>query len=236
MKRILEPEVMQSLEEVMAFEKIVSKTGWVLHNPFVKLFLNLIEAKDQSKHQLTSVLDIGTGTACIPLKIIEKQSMIEAKHQSRSMKIYGLDFSANMLKTALEKINPLISKNIILIQADAKRLPFKNHCFDAVISSNFFHHLSSPSPVLEEINRVVKTDGLILIRDLLRPPAKLILNLLVAIVSLFTGHDRLMRKEYRDSLCGAFTAREWREILSQAPLKGAKFFTEFPHYITIVKK
>lgn len=172
MKRILEPEVMQTIEEVEAFDKIATKVGWALHNPVVKLFLSMIEAK----HQSISVLDIGTGTASVPLKIIEKR---------KDLKIYGLDFSANMLKTALEKINPLISKNIILIQADAKRLPFKNHCFDAVISSNFFHHLASPLPVLEEINRVVKTDGLVLIRDMIRPPARFILNLLVWVVAYF---------------------------------------------------
>lgn len=183
----------------------------------------MIEAKLQS----ISLLDIGTGTASVPLKIMEKR---------KDLKIYCLDFSANMLKTASEKINPLISKNIILIQADAKRLPFKNHCFDAVISSNFFHHLSSPFKVLEEINRVVRTDGLILIRDMLRPPAKLIVNLLVAVVSLFAGHDRLMRKEYHDSLRAAFSFKEWQEILSQSPLKGAQIFSEFPHYITIIKR
>lgn len=174
------------------------------------------------------MLDIGTGTASVPLKIIEKQSMIEAKLQSRTMKIYGLDFSANMLKAASAKVNPLISKNIILIQVDAKRLPFKNHCFDAVISANFFHHLSSPFKVLEEINRVVKTDGLILIRDMLRPPGKLIVNLLVAIVSLFAGHGRLMRKEYHDSLCAAFTAREWRGNLKSIAIKRRKILYRIP--------
>ena len=44
---------------------------------------------------------------------------------------------------------------------DGQHLPFPDHSFDAIFSSNVLEHISHLQPILNEIARVVKTDGVI---------------------------------------------------------------------------
>ena len=46
---------------------------------------------------------------------------------------------------------------------DGKKIPFQNNKFDSVISNQVFEHVFNPDQFLRELNRVLKTDGLLLI-------------------------------------------------------------------------
>lgn len=46
---------------------------------------------------------------------------------------------------------------------DGKKLPFENNSFDSIICSEVFEHVFNLDEVLNELNRVLKTDGVILI-------------------------------------------------------------------------
>jgi len=61
--------------------------------------------------------------------------------------VTAVDYSPSMLK-----INPCGNK----ICADANQLPFKDQAFDMTFCANIFHHITSPSKVLDEIRRVTK--------------------------------------------------------------------------------
>jgi SAM-dependent methyltransferase len=45
------------------------------------------------------------------------------------------------------------------VQADAARLPFRDHSFDAVIASHSLEHMTELGEVLQEMGRVVRRDG-----------------------------------------------------------------------------
>lgn len=48
---------------------------------------------------------------------------------------------------------------------DAMSLPYESDSLDFIIESNMIHHLSKPSLFFEEVNRVLKKDGVLLIQD-----------------------------------------------------------------------
>jgi ubiquinone/menaquinone biosynthesis C-methylase UbiE len=58
-----------------------------------------------------------------------------------------------------------VAQRISFLRADAARLPFADASFGAVVSMNTFHHLAEPRLVLEEMRRVVRPDGKIVISD-----------------------------------------------------------------------
>ena len=59
-------------------------------------------------------------------------------------------------------------------------MPYPDLEFDMVISNSLVHHLPEPLSLFQEIKRLIKMDGAILIRDLIRPENDRIVNELVA--------------------------------------------------------
>ena len=76
------------------------------------------------------------------------------------MRICCLDLSRGMIRKAASKTD---SDKLMLIQADAEHLPFKDSCFDAVLSVNTLEHLDDIPQALREMKRVVKSGGRIVI-------------------------------------------------------------------------
>jgi ubiquinone/menaquinone biosynthesis C-methylase UbiE len=92
------------------------------------------------------ILDIGCGTGHLvrPLSELGEYN--------------GLDISGKMIEHC-RKAYP--GKNFII--GDAENLLFKDDSFDCIVCFWSFHHLGSPSKALEEMRRVLKPDGLLLI-------------------------------------------------------------------------
>ena len=73
-------------------------------------------------------------------------------------KKYGVDISTDMLK-----VNKKTNKNAILKRADASKLPFKNNFFDVTNTSQFIKHTPEYKKVINEMTRVTKPGGIIII-------------------------------------------------------------------------
>jgi len=52
---------------------------------------------------------------------------------------------------------------IDFVKASLPCLPFKNNCFDLVMVVRVFHHLKNSQPSLEEINRILKPGGFLIL-------------------------------------------------------------------------
>ncbi|MBW1670113.1 MAG: class I SAM-dependent methyltransferase [Deltaproteobacteria bacterium] len=76
-------------------------------------------------------LDLCTGTGSVPPFLAEKVG-------SGGL-VVGLDFSSGMLQKAAKKIRKRDTKNIVLIQAEAQHLPFKDKSISAVTCSHAFY-------------------------------------------------------------------------------------------------
>ncbi len=103
------------------------------------------------------ILDIATGTAVIPRKIINKN--IPGIH------ITGLDITESMLRQGKKEISKAhIHTTLSLTCADAMKLPYSDHSFDVVVSGLASHHMDIPV-MLSEMKRVLKSGGLLSIID-----------------------------------------------------------------------
>jgi ubiquinone/menaquinone biosynthesis C-methylase UbiE len=99
-----------------------------------------------------AILDVGCGTG-LHLEIYKKSKC----------NLYGVDNSESMLGVAQARLE----KEADLRKADASQLPFETDFFDLVLCMHVLHEMNSDvrSRVLEEIKRVVKPNGRILLID-----------------------------------------------------------------------
>ncbi len=94
------------------------------------------------------VLDLGAATgAATPL----------LQKRFKGARIVSLDFSAAMLRRNLGK-QRLFSRRAC-VQADARRLPFVEGCFDVVFANQLLPWIDDPAPLCEEVARVLRKDG-----------------------------------------------------------------------------
>ena len=76
---------------------------------------------------------------------------------------YGVDISSKMVEQAEAKSKKYL--NVHFCKSRVEELPFDDHFFDFVISSNAFHHFSNPEKALTEAYRVLKSKGKVYILD-----------------------------------------------------------------------
>lgn len=74
--------------------------------------------------------------------------------------VTGLDFSENMLKIGIEKVDHLRLENVNLIHGNAMELPFEENRFDYVTIGFGLRNVPDYLQVLKEMNRVLKPGGL----------------------------------------------------------------------------
>src|SRR5687768_16272406 len=159
--RILEPEVMDSLEEAVDYDTMDHSA---VNRVFVDDLLTVCPAPGD-------VLDLGTGTALIPIELCRREE---------NCRVMAADAAVSMLQLARNNVETagLIGR-IQASQIDAKQLPYSDGIFDTVMSNSIVHHIPEPLSVLAEAVRVTRSGGLLFFRDLLRPMDQASLDQLV---------------------------------------------------------
>ena len=148
LKRVLEPEVMDTKEEACDYDTMDHST---VNRAFVEDFLSLGKIGE-------TVLDLGAGTAQIP---------IELCRQYEDCRVMAVDLSIEMLELARYNVEVAgLIERIGLDLLDAKQLPFQDDSFHAVISNSIVHHIPNPLDVLKEAVRVTAVGGILFFRDL----------------------------------------------------------------------
>lgn len=188
--RVLEPEVMDTFEEARDYDAMD-------HSEVNRRFVDdLLASGPLGLH----VLDLGTGTALIPIELCRREE---------TCLISAIDLSVQMLDLARYNIEvaSLITR-IRLGHCDSKALPFAPDSFSVVMSNSIIHHIPEPLMVLREAVRVVQLGGLLFFRDLLRPPDLTTLHQLVDTYA--ADADAHQRQMFADSLHAALTLEEVR--------------------------
>ena len=201
MKRILEPEVMDTREEAEAYDAMDHSA---VNVAFVE---RVIELGASEGH----FLDLGTGPAQIPIFLAQR---------CPSIRITGIDLSVNMLTLGEQHVAEAgLADRITLECVDAKALPYPDQSFDGVISNSIIHHLPDPMAAFREISRVIRPGGLILIRDLMRPDTP---EAAQALVDRYAADDTPYQKKLLyDSFLAALTIPEIEAMLAQTSLTDA---------------
>ena len=156
-------------------------------------------------------LDVGTGPAQIPILL--------AQH-CPNLQITAIDLSAEMLKIAKRHVaDEALTERITLELVDAKELPYPDNSFDGLISNSIVHHIHDSLSALKEMGRVVKPDGVVLIRDLIRPETPADAQ---AFVDRYAADDTpYQQKLYYDSFLASFTLAEVNQMLTQMDMPSA---------------
>ncbi|WP_373543321.1 class I SAM-dependent methyltransferase [Chamaesiphon sp.] len=216
MDRILEPEVMDTWLEATAYDAMDFSS---VNTAFAT------DAIDADPHAVT-ILDIGTGTARIPILMCQ---------QRPQYLITGIDLAQSMLIIGRRNVEEAkLTQRIKLERVDSKRMPYPNLEFDLVVSNSLVHHLPNPLSLFAEIQRLVKLDGAILIRDLIRPENDDIVNDLVAKIG--GDYDAHQQQLFRDSLKAALTIAEVQELIDRVGLLQIKLTQSSELHWTIERK
>ena len=213
MQRILEPEVMDSWEEAVEYDAM---DFTAVNAAFAQraIELGLPQAK---------VLDAGVGTARIPILICQ---------QCPQWQITAIDLAKNMLAIGSQNVQQAgLQAQIVLQYADAKQLPYADGYFDMAISNSLIHHLPDPLTFLVELKRVLKPNGAILIRDLMRPATEEIVNTFVD--SIGSEYSDRQKQLFRDSLHAAFTLDEVEQLILSAGLSNVKIYQSSDRHWTV---
>ena len=195
MKRILEPEVMGSPEEAVAYDAMDH------HEVNFQFVQDLIAAGCPPRG---SVLDLGTGTAQIPIELCRVLPEI---------KVVGIDLSEEMLLLAEKRIAlSAFGKRIRLENADAKKIPDQVTQYDICVSNSIVHHIPAPVDIFSQAVRVTRTGGLFFWRDLVRPDSDVELQHLV---QTYAGQENEHQKRlFADSLYAALRLEEVQSLVA----------------------
>jgi ubiquinone/menaquinone biosynthesis C-methylase UbiE len=148
--RTLEPEVMDTAQEASDYDAMD-------HAEVNARFCNDLLALRRPGR----VLDVGTGTALIPIELCRRAHDVEA---------HAIDLASSMLAIARRNVGRAeLGARIHIESGDAKSMRWEDGAFDTVISNSVIHHMPDPGHVLREMRRLVGPGCMLFVRDLVRP-------------------------------------------------------------------
>jgi ubiquinone/menaquinone biosynthesis C-methylase UbiE len=206
--RTLEPEVMDSAEDASQYNDMdhsqpnQSFVEDMIH--FLRTDESVAAELDDDHAELIDVLDVGTGTALIPVALCE---------QHASFRVIAIDLAVNMLELANYNVQASeCCQQIQLMHTDAKTLDFDSEMFDLVMSNSIIHHIPEPQACLAEMIRVMSPDGAIFVRDLLRPADE---QTVESLVETYAGDESdYSRQLFRQSLHASLSLEEIQQLVA----------------------
>ena len=166
------------------------------------------------------VLDVATGTGDLAIAIAELNPG----------KIIGIDISAKMLEIGRRKMEERgLNHMISLEQADAENIPFPDNSFDAITVAFGVRNFENLEKGLNEMRRVLRKDGMMLILEFSHPPS-------FPMKQLYSGYSRFIipltgrlisgnSKAYSylpESVAAFPSGRNFLEILQKLDLKNSR--------------
>jgi ubiquinone/menaquinone biosynthesis C-methylase UbiE len=123
--------------------------------------------------------------------------------------VTGIDITPAMLEQAQSMAKQRGLSNLTWQQGDIESLPFADARFSLVLSRYAFHHFLNPKVVLEEMIRVCRPGGRILIADVALPPEK---------VEAYNALEKLRDPSHTRAL----TLEEFQSLFSQTNLQNVR--------------
>ncbi len=167
------------------------------------------------------ILDIATGTADLAIEALKLNPE----------KIFGVDLSEEMLENGRKKLQKkgLIDK-IELLKGDSEKLIFDDNKFDAVTVSFGVRNFQNLEKGLEEMRRVLKPGGMLMILEFSQPKNKLILPLysfysskVTPQIGKFIAGDKEAYSYLHDSVSLFPSGNEFAKILTKTGYRDIKF-------------
>jgi ubiquinone/menaquinone biosynthesis C-methylase UbiE len=174
-------------------------------------------------------LDIGTGSGRLAIELI--------KNVKRESRVIGLDLSSDMLnKAEVKAAQSALADRLSLVRGSGSALPFADGSFDLVISYASLHHWRQPESVINEIIRVLKENGRVLIRDNRRVIGRPFWEVFIRLMGCLMSRKRYLN--WRRVILASYTLPEVEALIKKTNLKNYRIgtdFVKFDLYIEAVK-
>ncbi len=154
------------------------------------------------------ILDVGCGPGWFPLELAEV---------APNAHVTGVDLSHPMTVTAVaHAANHRSVERVHFAQARGEVLPFADGTFDLVVSTLALHHLQDPVAALEELRRVVRPSGRIVVFDTRRNLHPWLWTALKVSQAFVDGLALCENGEPAASIGASYTASEAQRLALQA--------------------
>ena len=157
---------------------------------------------------LAQVVDLGCGPGDIAMRL---------NRAAATTRITGVDGSRAMLAIARQALHAAgLEANVTFLEGRLPGVLLPAGSFDLVLSKDMLHHLPDPQVLWSEVRRLGRPGAAVCVMDLSRPATPAAAREIVERVSR-TEHP-LLKTDFYNSLCAAFTADEVRAQLVAAGL------------------
>jgi 2-polyprenyl-3-methyl-5-hydroxy-6-metoxy-1,4-benzoquinol methylase len=202
MKRIAEPELMDSEAQTLAYAQAdFEEANTLFADNFLDRFAGLGPTGQMA--------DLGCGPGDIAIRLAMALP---------GWQVTGIDAGENMLRRARERLESESlgeRVNFRLAYLPDPSLPKKT--WDAVISNSLLHHLPDPLVLWESISGLGVDGAAVQVMDLVRPDSATAARDLVNRYA--DGAPEILREDFYNSLLAAYTISEIQEQLAQAKLE-----------------
>lgn len=157
---------------------------------------------------LRNVVDIGCGPGDVVIRLARAAPQIQ---------ITAIDGSAPMISLARDAVRAAgFQSRVMLAEGYIPGVALQERSYDAVLSKDLLHHLPDPSALWKEVVRLGRPGAAVYVMDLVRPPTPADAHRIVD--SVAANEDPILREDFYNSLCAAFTLDEIGEQLHEASL------------------
>ena len=194
--RVLEPEVMDTPDDAHEYDAMDHSA---VNRAFAADFFAVCP------HPAGTVLDVGTGTAQIPIQMARVHSTV---------RVHAIDLADEMLTLAAANVSAAgFADRVTLEKVNGRQMPFPAGHFAAVVSNSIIHHIPEPFYCLAEMARVCAAGGTLFVRDLFRPSTE---TELAHLVATYAGTATpTQRQLFADSLRAALKLAEVQSLVVQ---------------------
>jgi ubiquinone/menaquinone biosynthesis C-methylase UbiE len=198
--RVLEPELMEDLEQVFAYAKADFK---IPHKQFVQRLKAIVQNPSFSG----TVLDLGCGPGDISCQVAKAFPLC---------KIDAIDGSSLMIAYAVNSMPSGLQARLNFIHGKLPDTILPESSYDLIFSNSLLHHLPDPQILWQVIKQHSKSGTRIAVMDLTRPGTKIMAKTLVEMYA--TNEPKILQSDFYCSLLAAFTPKEINKQLAEAGL------------------
>ncbi len=199
MERVLEPEVMDDPEQVLAYAEAdfeEENQGFV--DKFFTMYPDL-----ESPH----ILDLGCGPGDIPIRVARRHA---------ACRVTGIDASQPMIAYAEQAVQKAGFHDRVQFLCQRFQDVNLSSPADAMISNSLVHHVPNPLRFWYSLKTLVKPGGRVLVMDLLRPESPEAAQTIVD--EQAASEPERLQQDFFHSLLAAFTEDEVAAQLAELNL------------------